>query len=99
MQEVSQIDAARHDAITSSGAGFGFLFAFGLAWLGAATLSYFVPPTTAAWIYLLQGVVAVPLAFAIQRAMRFPRASRSNPPSRSRFCCSLSNRWRSLFFS
>lgn len=79
MQEVSQIDAARHEAITSSGAGFGFLFAFGLAWLGAAALSYVVPPTAAAWIYLLQGVVAVPLAFGIQKAMRFPPASKSNP--------------------
>lgn len=79
MQEVSQIDAARHEAITSSGAGFAFLFAFGLAWLGAAGLSYVVPPKTAAWIYLLQGLPAVPLAFALQRVLRFPHASKANP--------------------
>lgn len=79
MQAVSDIDAARHEGIASSGAGFPFLFAFGLAWLGAAVLSYFVPPDTAAWIYLLQGVVAIPLAFAIQKGMRYPRASGPNP--------------------
>jgi len=76
---VSEIDAARHDAITSAGAGFPFLCAFGLAWTAAAALSYAVSPETAAWIYLLQGGPAVPLAFTIQKLMGYPRASRANP--------------------
>ncbi len=73
------IDQARYESIASAGAGFAFLFCFGLTWIACAIASYFVSVEIAAWIYILQAVVAAPAALALQRALRYPKASPDNP--------------------
>lgn len=79
MSTVSDLDRARGESIASSGAGFPFLFSFGLSWLGAGALSYALPAEPAAWVYILQAFVAVPLALGLQSRLRYPKASPDNP--------------------
>ena len=79
MAIIDDIDRARIESIVSSGAGFGFLFSFGLTWCGASVASYFLPTTIAAWVYIFQAVVAVPLALALQKLLRYPKAAPDNP--------------------
>jgi hypothetical protein len=73
------IDSARHESIASAGAGFPFLFSFGLTWIAAGVLSYFLSPKAAAWAYIFQAAIAIPMAFALQGWMRYPKASPDNP--------------------
>lgn len=76
---ISEIDRARHESIVSAGAGFPFLFSFALTWSGAGALSYALPVETAAWVYILQAAVAVPLALSLQSWLRYPKARPDNP--------------------
>lgn len=73
------IERARDEAIVSAGAGFPFLVAFGVSWTAAAAASFAVSTEVAAWVYLLQGVAAMPAVFLLQRALRYPRASSDHP--------------------
>jgi hypothetical protein len=52
---------------------------FGTTWCAAGAISFVVPVTVAAWIYLLQGLVAMPAALLSQRLLAYPKASRDNP--------------------
>jgi hypothetical protein len=76
---MSDLDRARQESIASSAAGFPFLLCFGLTWIGAGAASYFLHAEAAAWVYLLQAAVAVPLALGLQRWLGYPKAPPENP--------------------
>lgn len=78
-RQTLDIDAIRQEAILTSLAGFPFLLVFGFAWIAAAALSYVVPPDVAPWIYLLQGVPAMPVAIAIERRVGYIRPTAPSP--------------------
>jgi hypothetical protein len=73
------VDEARNESVLSSGAGFPFLLCFGITWILCAGVSFAAPLKVAAWVYLLQGVVSMPVAFLMHRAFRYPKASPDNP--------------------
>ena len=73
------IDEARRDSVLSARGGFPFLLCFGTTWLIAGALSYVLPMNVAAWVYLLQGFVAMPGALLIPRLFKYPKAAADNP--------------------
>lgn len=79
MKAVTEIDAARQEAILSSLAGFPFLLVYSFAWIAAAALSYLVPSGVAPWIYLLGGIPGVPVALALERRLGYVRVTRPDP--------------------
>lgn len=79
MKPVSETDALRQQAILSSLAGFPFLLVFALVWISAATLSYWVPPDIAPWVYVLLGMPATPIAIATERRMGYVPAAEPDP--------------------
>lgn len=79
MSTLPDLARAHRESIASSGAGFAFLFAFGLTWNAAGALSYALPVEIAAWVYILQAAAAVPLALGLQAALKFPKAPPDNP--------------------
>jgi hypothetical protein len=62
----------------SSRGGFAFLFANGIVWLITAMLTFILPLKTAAFLILYQGAVALPLAFALERLLKFPILTKGN---------------------
>jgi hypothetical protein len=79
MSESWSIERARSESIASAGAGFPFLLCFGCTWIAAAAASFALAPSVAAWVYLLQGFVAMPIAILLQRPLGYPKASPDNP--------------------
>jgi len=79
MTPTSELDALRRQAILSSLAGFPILLVFAFAWIGAAMLSYVVPPAIAPWVYLFLGIPAMPIAIALERRMGYVRAADPDP--------------------
>lgn len=61
-----------------SGGGFPFLLAFGSTWLVSAVLAFVLPFPLAALVFLFQGAVGTPLAFALERLLGLG-VPRNNP--------------------
>jgi hypothetical protein len=76
---MNDLDAARTDATVSSGGGFAFLVAYGTTLLIAGVLAFFLPVQVAALVIVFQGGVALPAAFALERALGFPKMAPDNP--------------------
>ena len=79
MTPSSEIDAIRQQGILAALAGFPFLLVFGVVWLAAGALSYWIPSSVAPWIYPSLGGVAVPIAIAIERRLGYVAASNPDP--------------------
>jgi hypothetical protein len=79
MERVWSVEEARNESVISARAGFTFLLCFSITWIAASCVSFYVPVKTAAWVYLLQGVVAMPAALLLQKLLRYPPASPDNP--------------------
>jgi hypothetical protein len=77
--ETAAIDAARDEARWCSRGGFAFLRANGLSWTLTGVLTWLLPRPAAALAIIWQGMVSMPLSFALERALRFPRLPRTNP--------------------
>lgn len=69
---------ARDELRWSSRGGFAFLFANGLVWIITALLTFILPLKTAALLIICQGVVALPLAFALERLLKFAALPKGN---------------------
>ncbi len=76
---LSDVDAARADATRSSGGGVAFLLAYATTLLVAGLLTFVLPLQTAALVVLFQGGVALPMAFALERFLGFPKMDPDNP--------------------
>jgi hypothetical protein len=76
---LSDVDAAREDATRSSGGGVAYLLAYATTLLVAGLLTFVLPLQTAALVVLLQGGVALPMAFALERLLGFPKMAPENP--------------------
>lgn len=61
----------RDEARLKGRAGFAFLVAFGTTWLIAGVASLLIPVDLAALVYLFQGAVGTPLAFALERLLGY----------------------------
>lgn len=59
--------AERDEVSVRSRGGFPFLLAFGSTWLVSASLALVLPVEEAALVFLFQGGVGVPLAFALEK--------------------------------
>ncbi len=70
---------AFNEVSASSAGGTPFLMAYGLTFLVSGLLSFVLPEKTAALIVLFQGAVALPLAFWLERKMRWGRMAADNP--------------------
>jgi len=79
MIQPSQIDQVRRHGILSSRAGAPFLAVYGVAWLVAAVLTFWVPREYAPWCYPLLGLPAAPIAIALERRVGFVRAMSPDP--------------------
>ncbi len=77
--ERSTVDAARDEARWCSRGGFAFLLANGLSWTLTGILTWLLPRPAAALAIIWQGAVSMPLSFALERALGFPRLPRTNP--------------------
>ena len=75
----NNLEAARADVSASSAGGAPFLITFGATLAVRAVASWFVPPKTAALMVLFQGGVALPIAFALERAMSRKAMAADNP--------------------
>lgn len=73
------LQAALGNVSASSAGGAPFLIAYGLTFFITAILTYFLPRPTVALIAMFQGGVALPLAFYLERRMRFQRKAPDNP--------------------
>ena len=58
--------------------GSAFLLAFGFTWTVAGVSTLFLSTDTAALVFLFQGAVGTPLAFALEKLLGYPPASRDN---------------------
>lgn len=67
----STILEARDEARLNGRAGFAFLVAFGLMWLVAGVSSLLLPLNLAALVFLFQGAVGAPLAFALEKLLGY----------------------------
>lgn len=63
----------------SSAGGAPFLIAYGATFIITGILSYLLPEETTALIAMFQGVVALPVAFRLERWMGQGRMSANNP--------------------
>jgi len=79
MTPLSELDAIRQRAILASVAGFPFLLVFGVVWLAAGALSYWVPRGVAPWLYPCLGGLAVPIAIALERRLAYVPAADPDP--------------------
>ncbi|MBM4183240.1 MAG: hypothetical protein FJ207_03330 [Gemmatimonadetes bacterium] len=79
MAAPSEIDAIRERAILTSLAGFPFLPVFGVVWITAGALSYWVPLTVAPWLYPGLGGLAMPIAIMLERRLGYVRAVDPDP--------------------
>jgi len=71
--------AALDDVSASSAGGAPFLFAYGATFLITFILSYFLPRDTTALVVMFQGVVALPVAFWLERRMGSKHMDPENP--------------------
>lgn len=69
----------RQHAILASLAGFPFLLVFGLVWLAAGALTYWVPQSIAPWVYPGLGGLAMPIAMALERRLGYVPAANPDP--------------------
>ena len=58
--------------------GSAFLLAFGTTWTLAGTSTFFLSTNTAALVFLFQGAVGTPMAFALEKLLGYPSVSRGN---------------------
>lgn len=79
MTPPSEIDAIRQQGILAAVAGFPFLLVFGVVWLAAGALTYWVPSGVAPWLYPSLGGLAVPIAIALERRLGFVPAANPDP--------------------
>ncbi|MBE2221359.1 MAG: hypothetical protein IAF02_07455 [Anaerolineae bacterium] len=63
----------------SSAGGAPFLIAYGLTFFVSGILSFVLPEETAVLIVLFQGALALPLAFWLERKMRWEQMAADNP--------------------
>ena len=70
---------AFNEVSASSAGGAPFLIAYGLTFFVSGMLSFVLPEETAALIVLFQGALALPLAFWLERKMRWGRMAADNP--------------------
>lgn len=70
---------ARAEVTAHSAGGAPFLMAFGLSIGLVGVAAFWLPVKTAALILMFQGNVALPVAFLIERRMRWATASPDNP--------------------
>ncbi|HET9921074.1 MAG TPA: hypothetical protein VFQ30_14590 [Ktedonobacteraceae bacterium] len=75
---IQNTDMERQDVRWSSRGGFAFLFANGFVWLVTAALTFVLPLKMAAFLIIWQGAVALPLAFALERVLKFPAVAKGN---------------------
>lgn len=78
-QDYSEFERARDEVSRSSAGGAPFLIAYGVTFLLTGVLSFFISLETAALIAMFQGVVALPVAFWLERRMGSQRMSSENP--------------------
>lgn len=72
-------DRALNEVSASSAGGAPFLIAYGTTFLITGVLSFFISLEVAALIAMFQGVVALPVAFWLERQMGTQRMSADNP--------------------
>lgn len=58
--------------------GSAFLLAFGTTWTLAGVSTLFLTTDTAALVFLFQGAVGTPLAFALEKLLGYPPVSQDN---------------------
>jgi hypothetical protein len=75
----SEIDTIRQQGILASVAGFPFLLVFGVVWLSAGALSYWVPLGVAPWLYPFLGGLGMPVAMAVERRVRYVPPAKPDP--------------------
>lgn len=73
------LERAFAEVSASSAGGAPFLLAYGLTFLVTGILSYILPETTVALIAMFQGIVALPVAFLLERRLGWQRMSAGNP--------------------
>jgi hypothetical protein len=79
MQRSHDLKLALDEVSASSAGGAPFLIAYGATFLIAGLTYYFLPLSIAALVAMFQGVVALPLAFWLERRMGAMRMSPDNP--------------------
>ncbi len=79
MQRSYDLKLALDEVSASSAGGAPFLIAYGVTFLIAGITFYFLPLSTAALIAMFQGIIALPLAFWLERRMGAMRMSPDNP--------------------
>ena len=75
----TDLTRARAEVIAHSAGGAPFLVAFGLSIGLVGLASFWLPTRTAALILLFQGNVALPLAFLLERRLRWGTMAADNP--------------------
>jgi len=73
------IQMALNDVAASSHRGAAFLIAFGTTWIVCGLLAYRSPAAGLALAVMFQGAVALPMAFGLQKLLRFPAGHPENP--------------------
>jgi hypothetical protein len=79
MEPASEIDAIREQGMLSSLAGFPFLLAFGVVWIVAGLVTYWLPREIAPWCYPFLGLPAMPVAIALERRLGYVPAPDPDP--------------------
>lgn len=79
MTDSNDLRQALDEVSASSAGGAPFLLAYGATFFITAILSFFLPLQPAALIALFQGMVALPVAFWLERRMGTRRMSPDNP--------------------
>ena len=78
-QTTTTFNQAFNEVSASSAGGAPFLIAYGLTFFISGILSFMLPAETAALIVMFQGTVALPVAFWLERKMRWGHMSVDNP--------------------
>jgi hypothetical protein len=73
------LERAFAEVSASSAGGAPFLLAYGFTFLITGILSYILPETTVALMAMFQGIVALPLAFFLERRLGWERMAADNP--------------------
>jgi hypothetical protein len=75
---VRTTDFERDEARMANRGGFSFLLVHGLTSLVATVLTFALPVSTAALLFMFQGIVALPLSLLLERALGYRMVSREN---------------------
>jgi hypothetical protein len=78
-KEYPEFNQALNEVSASSAGGSPFLIAYGATFLLTGVLSFFISLEVAALIAMFQGIVALPVAFWLERQMGTQRMSADNP--------------------